>query len=269
MRFSGIEEVQPANISDSAAGFLLIQLVLLSVLFFRSQRLPAPGQFILVLVSAFAGLAVVKFLPFAIITAAAMLVVWWRDEVRPSQSKIVEGLDLLQSKFMRLQSGTIGAIAFMLGCFAWINGYQLLMRPINFEATPKRAVDFIEQIKAEHPVLNGFDSGGYLIYRWSSIAGVPAHLVALDGRTNVNPPDVWKSYLSALNGDERWHSFIDKVGAKTILWRMKTPLVSLLLESPNWCRVFQSGSSVRDYAVFISREQFDLRRGEFKSSDCQ
>jgi hypothetical protein len=140
--------------------------------------------------------------------------------------------------------------------------------PVNEAATPKIAFDFMEAHQLQGPVLNPLGSGGYLMYRWSSPEGEPRERVTLDGRTNLITAERWHSYQRALLGREGWSEYIKKVGPRTILWRNDSPLVPLLLESPEWCRVFQSGNALLDYTVFITVEEWRSRAGSLPSNDC-
>jgi hypothetical protein len=106
------------------------------------------------------------------------------------------------------------------------------------------------------------------MYRYSNADGTPQYKVAIDGRTNVNGPEVWEMYQSSLRGTARWHDFIDKVQPKTILWRQGSAFVSLLLLDPEWCRVFATGTSENDFALFIPRVEFHKRKSELSSIDC-
>jgi hypothetical protein len=144
----------------------------------------------------------------------------------------------------------------------------LLRKPLNTAIVPKSAIDFIEERHLPHPLLNEFSAGGYLMYRYSDASGIPRHKVAIDGRTNVNPDGIWEMYRASFTGKATWRDFIDKVQAQTIVWRQGSPMVTLLLVSPEWCRVFSSGPGDEDHAVFIRSELFQARAGEFSSTDC-
>jgi hypothetical protein len=106
------------------------------------------------------------------------------------------------------------------------------------------------------------------MYEWSSPQGEPSHLVAVDGRTNVNSPAVWKSLQKALFGQEGWSEYIELVDPRTIVWRNSSPFVALLIGSPKWCRVFQSGRSGTETSVFVTREYFDTQLRDLQSDDC-
>jgi hypothetical protein len=214
----------------------------------------------------------VKFIPFAAISWAALFAVWWRECGASHRSRVhdnfAEGLLISKEKFMGLSAQTGKAIVFLIVAISTVNITHLLRKPLNTTIVPKTAIDFIEQRGLPHPLLNEFSTGGYLMYRFSDVSGVPRHKVAIDGRTNVNPDNVWEMYRASFTGKASWHDFIDKVQAQTIVWRQGSPMVSLLLVSPEWCRVFSSGPGDEDNSVFIRSELFRARSGEFTSSDC-
>jgi hypothetical protein len=271
--FRALDEFKPADITQAPTMCLLFQIVLLAVLSFTSNRLPPLGGMMVAVCTVIGGALAVKFVPFASIAVGAVTAVWLgegateRDRI-PGNNRLLEAFLLVRAKFRALHPQTVGACAFFIGCIAWVNIAKTMKTPTDYSAIPARAVDFIEKHNLEHPVLNEFTSGGYLEYRWSSPSGEPAHLVPLDGRTNVNRRDVWDSYAKAFRGSEQWREYFSKVNPRTVMWRQGSPLVPLLLEAEDWCRVFESSKRPNSHVVFITREQFDKRRGEFTSSDC-
>lgn len=271
--FRAIDEFQPATILQHSTGLLLLQVVLLALLCFSSQVTPPVGPLLVGVGGVLAGLAVVKFMPFSAIVMSALLAVWWRDssQVRSDAatlSPLANCFVLAEQKLKSLQSQTLGALAFFMCCLAWVYAAHAIRHPINDLLIPRRAVEFVKHHDLSHPILNEMGAGGLLMYNWSSPEGEPKHLVAIDGRTNVGSKLVWSSLQKARLGREGWSEYIELVNPKTIIWRNGSPLVALLLESPGWCRVFQSGVLSADVSVFVTRELLDARREQLQSSDC-
>lgn len=271
--FRALDEFKPADLTQVPTACLVFQVVCIVVLSFASNRLPPRGGMILAAFTVLAGALVVKFIPFASISVGALTAVWLRNVAtlegsKGDGNKLLQGMLLARDKLSSLQPQTLGACAFFVGCIGWVNIAKAVKYPVDYATIPRRAVDFFEAHSLQHPVLNEFAAGGYLEYRWSSPEGSPHQLVAIDGRTNVNRRDIWESYTKAFRGREGWREYLAKIAPRTVIWRQGSPLVPLLLEAPEWCRVFESGTHVTSYAVFISREEFDRRRGEFVSSDC-
>jgi hypothetical protein len=273
VQFSSIDEFRPAHISQFSTGFVLLQGFLLLTLFFQGRRVPPPSRIVLAGGMVLAGLAAVKFLPFAAIVLSMLLASWWRETSESEYTKEMSGnlgraLFAVEAFFYRVSAQTVGAITFFIGCLAVVTVSNLVRGPLSLGLVPEKAVDFVEEKRLLHPVLNEFGTGGYLLYRFSSSDGVPRYKVPIDGRTNVNSPSIWRMYDDAFFGRENWEEYIRAVEPKTIIWRQESPFVSLLIESSEWCRVFQSGSMRTDYSVFISRDEFNSRRNEFDSPDC-
>ncbi len=271
--FRALDEFKPADIMQVPTMCLLFQVVLIAALSFAAQRLPPFGAMMVALCTIIGGALAVKFVPFASIAVGAVTAVWLGEGVPERErvsgnNRLLEAFLIMGTKFRGWHAQTIGACAFFIGCIAWVNIAKAMHSPIDYSTTPIRAVDFIEKYNLQHPVLNEFASGGYLEYRWSSASGEPLHLVPLDGRTNVNRRDVWDSYINAFRGKEQWREYFSKVNPRTVIWRQGSPLVPLLLEADDWCRVFESSKRPNSYAVFITREEFNRRRSEFISSDC-
>jgi uncharacterized membrane protein (DUF485 family) len=272
LKFQKIAEFQPSTILQYSTVFIVLYLVLIVVAAFQSRIVPTVARAALAGGMTLAGLTAVKFLPFAAISLGALLAVWWRQSsaigALGDRSNLSEGLWQAKQGFDRLAPATVGSIAFFMLCVAAANIAGLLRHPFDSQSVPKSSVDFIEQHNLQHPVLNEFGAGGYLMYRFSRTDGTPIHKVAIDGRTNVNSPEIWEMYQASLRGAATWEDYIEKVKPKTILWRQGAAFVSLLLLSPEWCRVYASGETEMAHVVFITREEFMRRAGEFSSIDC-
>ncbi len=272
LKYSAIAEFQPATILQYSTVFMLLALVSLVVAAFTSRTVPSVGRSILAGGMVMAGLTAVKFLPFASIVLGALFCVWWRDvacrTTAVPEPGLFEALRRLRDWCSGLSDQTLGACGFVACSIAVVNLSQLVKEPLNLSYVPKGVVDFVEQHSLSHPVLNEFGAGGYLMYRFSDRAGIPSHLVAIDGRTNINPPEVWQMYQESLLGKAGWHRFLDKVQPQTIIWRQGSALVSLLFATKQWCRVYASGARESDYVMFIKKEEFLRRRTEFTSNNC-
>lgn len=272
LQYNVISEFQPATILQYSTVFVVLLGVLLVVACHSGRALPTLGRIMLGGGMTLAGLTALKFLPFAAIALCAIFAVWWRQCAQMAEGlvddNVAEGLRQLRAKFLGLQNKTVGALAFFVLVLSIINIRPLLQRPVAVEIIPKTAVDFINQHNLPHPILNEFGTGGYLMYRYSTPQGDPIHKVSIDGRTNVNAPEVWDLYYKSLTGKAGWEGYIEKVQPNSIIWRQGSPLTSLLLLSPEWCRVFASGSEDENFVVFIKRDEFNSRRAELSSIDC-
>lgn len=273
LQFSSIDEFKPAHILQFSTAFVLLQVGFLGAVYHMRGKFPAPTRCVLAAGMIFAGLTAVKFLPFAAISLGALMSMWWRETIasgagQGSADNISRGLLMLHQAFYGLRFQTIGSLAFFMGCLAAVNISAQSRLAIDQGLVPKEALDFIQTHHLGAPILNEFSVGGYLMYRYSSPEGEPLVKVPIDGRTNVNSPEIWRLYDDAFAGRSNWNQYIERVKPATILWRQGSPFVSLLELSPEWCRVFVTGTDPDDYTVFISKQEFLRRQGEFTARDC-
>lgn len=256
-----IAEFGAGTILDYPVGILGILIaLLLGFLHLSPRSVPAP---LLVLVGIFTlgGLAVVKFLPFALVsTGFALGVAWYtlqKGVLTGAAANLVEGFELLKRGIGYCSSAGAG-LSFLLLCLVVIKVHPLIGgEVVSRETVPQGAVDFILEHQLPRPIMNTFGDGGYLMYRLSNERGevVAEDRVAIDGRTNVNDPEVMVLSQRALNGHVLWHRYVEKIGPQTILWRNQSPLTSILLASGDWCRVYAEGSSDKGHSVFLRRSQ--------------
>lgn len=273
LQYNVIAEFQPATILQYSTVFVVLMGAILIAAFQGERAAPPPSRMILGAGMTLAGLTAVKFLPFASIALGAMCAAWWRQSGHQPQPKggdhLAEGLRQMRRGVLSLDPKTVNALTIFVVGMASMHAAPLFKRPINRDLIPESTVDFIEQAGLSHPILNEFGTGGYLMYRFSDrLTGEPGYKVAIDGRTNVNPPEVWELYRASFMGRANWDDYIKKVGPETVLWRQGSPMTSLLLLSPEWCRVYASGSDDESFVVFIKRSEFDRRRGSLSSIDC-
>ncbi len=275
LKYSVIAEFQPATILQYSTVFVLLLLVLIIVVAFTTRVVPSFGRAVLGGGMVLAGLTAVKFLPFAAIVLGALVSQWWsrvsaqyKDNPLDGTAGIPEGLWRVRAWSNSLSPMTHGAVAFLCLAISLANISNLKKNPLDLSYVPKAAVDYIKEKQLQTPILNEFGAGGYLMYRFSSREGIPEFRVAIDGRTNVNPPEIWQMYQESFLGKLGWRKFIQRVQPKTILWRQGSAFVSLLYASKQWCRVFSSGERESDYVIFVQRDEFERRTGEFSSNNC-
>jgi hypothetical protein len=205
------------------------------------------------------GLAVVKFLPFALVsTGYALGVAWYtlrKDDLLGPAANLVEGFERLRRVVIHCSGG---GLSFLLLSLTVIKVHSLMVSDtIVGKNVPQGALDFMIEHQLPRPFMNTFGDGGYLMYRLSNESGELSaeDRVNIDGRTNVNDAEVMVLNQTALNGDVHWHRYLDKVRPASIIWRNQSPLTSILLATDEWCRVYAEGSSESGHSVFLRRVQ--------------
>lgn len=262
-----IAEFQSATIMQYSTAFLIIALVvLLTFLHFRPRSVALPKLAVMALFAA-AGLAIVKFLPFAVIFAGAVVALIWHNEranrrVLGNLAEAIERLEAFVNKIPR------EGLSFVCICLAITYVVRPWRAPIDTDVVPVAAVDFMKENALPLPILNDFGRGGYLMYRYSDPAGNPGVLVPIDGRTNMVPPKIFEKFDAALAGKRKWREYFDAVKPGTVLWPSGSPLVALLLERQEWCLVYWTGDDEDGYSVFVNHEYWQTRQQELPSQNC-
>lgn len=245
--FNTISEFEPAKLLHHSTGlFVLLLAFLVAIENFSKLR---KGVLVTLVVFSLMGLMVVKFMPFAfIVVGFAFTESWKRVRIRSGNRNVIEGVLRLERLVDRLP---IQGLAFVLLALVIVNLHKVFSNPINFRELPVHAMDFVQKNSLQHPILNTFGDGGYVMYRLSDTSGNTAHLVSIDGRTNVTPPEVFEEYHRALYGTEGWSDYITRVNPKTIIWPNESPLIQIMLATGNWCVVFKNGDSSRGDSVLV------------------
>ncbi|MBX7145366.1 MAG: hypothetical protein K1X79_13020 [Oligoflexia bacterium] len=261
-----IAEFQSATIMQYSTAFLIILAVLLMVFLHLRPRALSFSRLFLALGLTAAGLAVVKFLPFAVIAIAACVASVWRDEAGdPAKlGNLAEAIHKFRDVCLKIPRE---GFTFLCVCISIVYGTSAWRNPINTEIVPVEAVDFMQAQQLPQPILHDFGRGGYIMYRYADAQGSLEHKVVIDGRTNVTPHDVFQKYLEAAAGGRKWREYFQLINPQTVLWPNDSPLVSILLEGQEFCQVFQSGQDDTGYSVFVTRKAWGQR--SWPSPNCR
>lgn len=262
-----IIEFRSATFADYPAAFLILFLiVLLRLVHERPRALELPPLAAGCLL-AYGGLAVIKFLPFSYIALGALIARLWRTEREVFAGQSGPGLGDALNRFSRmLERVPAPAVAALALLAVAERAVELYHEPVRPGAYPVEAVNFLQETGLEEGVANVFGDGGYLIYRFSNPDGTPRHKVMVDGRTNVNPPQVVEAYQKALYGRRGWQDYVD-LGSGVVLWRSKWPLSAILDEHPDWCRIYFEGGLASGWSIFLRSDKAAGRK-ELQPVSC-
>ncbi len=248
--YDTIAEFQAAQITHYSTAFVLIGLAILLLFIHAQPKILPPIRVLLIAVSVIMALAVVKFIPIAIILimSGVSVSIHTAGLNKLKLGRLSDGLNKLGDLYREKLEGQ-GLLMLLLACIS-LQGIRLARNPLSLVQVPKDAVDYIINNKLPGPILNIFGDGGYLMYRLADSAGEIKTPVAVDGRTNVNPPEIMRKHAKAVRGQLGWEDYLAAVKPNTILWRTEGPLVSILLERPEWKLVHQDGSDEKGHVVF-------------------
>ena len=251
LHLRSITEFRPAELASYSTAYLLIALTLLGFfLHSGTARIPM-GRALGAIAFVGAGVAVVKFLPMAVIFLAAMIARLWRDGDH-NFGDLGEAFERLRIGFAWIPRQ---GLSFLCLCLALVLGAGHWKRPLARTMVPADALDFIQQHALQLPLLHGFGDGGYVMYRYSDAAGTPGYLVPIDGRTNVTPSEIMEQHQLLLKGAVDWRAMFDTTQPRTVLWRRGGVLNTLLFETGEWCLVYVTpGRSGNRHTVFVRLE---------------
>lgn len=266
-----ISEFQPTNLYNAGAGLTLILAVLLGLFAHYSGKSISVIHLISAAGLVLLGFTIQKFLPFAALFCASSVASIWQD----SQSRDVslghlgEGITRGTNKIESVSPLGIAGLLLLCLLGSAKNIAALDSSGLDFKRTPIRAVDFMLENNTPLPLMNTFDDGGYLLYRYNTSKQDTIVTVPIDGRTNINDPDIVSLFLSALRGAGNWRDYIEKTKPGSILWKSGTALSSLLLLDADWCQVYpERGAGADQWSVFVRKEFLQAHPSEFSSVDC-
>ena len=262
--FSIITELRPATITEPWSLPLLLSSSLLLVLYYRDSRVLSLrvllGQLALVL----GAFAVMRFIPFAVILTCALLARGLGERPVPLPAALAR----LNSRLVK-RVVAVGLLLSFVPLLALGRGSlkRAFERGTDSNTVARSAVDFIESRSLPQPLLNSFEDGNYLIYRYADRNGEPRYRVPIDGRTEVNTKEAWTEFRAAYLGEERWQDFIDLVKPQTIMWPTGSPFVRILTSSGQWCLVYQEGP-VTGTTVLVRRSVWEARKNQLDALNC-
>jgi hypothetical protein len=120
---------------------------------------------------------------------------------------------------------------------------SLRIPPASFEEQerldyPRDAVDHIVKHRLPGPLFNGFNWGGYLIFR------LPEHPVALDGRTNLHEDARITASADCWLAAPGWASLPELRRARLILAWKRSPLTEVLRRTPGYRISFEDRQAI-------------------------
>mgnify|MGYP005725900317 CR=1 FL=1 len=253
---TSVAEFRPPNLFDYVAAFLIISAAVFLFFLHRRPNCLDYGKTCLGAVFIFLGFAVVKFIPFSVVVLCSLIAKMWSERANDrvvSFGHIAEAIERLRALIQKIPRE---GLSFVVVVLAYLTLYSLLQAPLAVDVVPVADVDFMQEHSLPPPFLNVFGEGGYLMYRYSDFRGEPGVKIAIDGRTNVAPPEIFEQHENAMRGNLRWKEFLDTVEPKTVLWRNNWPMTSILVSDPEWCLVMQNGNEDQGHSVFLRRDVY-------------
>ena len=98
---------------------------------------------------------------------------------------------------------------------------------------PVNAVNYLEKVDVNGPILSVDYWGGYLIYRL-----YPTAQVVLDDRHDLYGEEFFKSYLKAVRVERGWQDFVRTYSPSCLLPPRDAALANVLVEAKGWRQIY-------------------------------
>ena len=221
--------------------FAALLLLTFGILAF-APRPPRPGEFFLLLVTAFGGLQSSRHIPIFALIAAPIFAEHLGDVMKARGWDQGFARELPSTPGRLLVSLLILVAPVALAVFQF---WHFVSHQHAYEAkvNPIAAVDFIRASHLPGPIYNRYGWGGYLIYRL-----YPEYRVYVDGRADVYGDHFLFQMVNTYDGRAGWREPLDRYGIRTALISPEVPLASLLRDDRDWQKVYED-----DLAVIFTR----------------
>jgi hypothetical protein len=251
---SSIIEFGPATIRQYGSAVTIL-LIFVSIIFLTELKKKDPLKLdylsLNALIFTLVGFYIVKFLPFAIVSLAAWLMVMYREvNLRGDKFNLLEGILKLKRGVNFLVGNGLGVTLLALIFLSIRTNYLERDKDVRY---PKEIAEILGDRLYSAKILNQFGDGGFLMRLFTTKNGDVKNFVSIDGRTNVNPPIVMSAYIKALNGYPDWQDYLEIFNPDVIIWRNSNPLIAILENGTKWQVLKRVGSKKEGYSVFIPK----------------
>lgn len=223
-----IEEFQSPNFHGLAQRcFLLLLLIAVAAVAVRGRKLRA-SEILLILFAISAGLDASRNIPVSSILLALVV-----GPLLPATdlSGFIRRMSAVDS---RLRGHFWPVVATVVTMLIAANGGRVgfgQWMDAHFDSTrmPVAAVDRLQQMPFNGPVLAPDYWGGYLIYRL-----YPRTQVVIDDRHDLYGEGVVKSYLKMVHVEPGWYEFLDQRSVSIAVLPTKSALAVILAQTRGW-----------------------------------
>jgi hypothetical protein len=151
-------------------------------------------------------------------------------------------LSMLTGGRPRAAGLVVSALAVLLA-IGWVNPLRRLpdlpTAARVADTFPEGAARFLERSRPAGPLFNDYGWGGYLIWRL-----YPDYRVSIDGRIAVHGPRGFADYLEVAEVRPRWRGTLDRLGARLVLVKARSPLAVVLKAAGDWQLLYEDGVAV-------------------------
>jgi len=104
---------------------------------------------------------------------------------------------------------------------------------------PVKAVEYVSASGLRGALLNTYEWGGYLIWRFQG-----ARPVFIDGRADVYGESIWREYLQVIRAGPGWRTVLDRHDVQYLILDRRQPVCRVLDIAPEFVRVYRDAKAV-------------------------
>lgn len=238
--FQVITEMQPLPFRESYSWFVLL-LALGAAFSLGWQRDVRPFPLLSLVAGAFLSFRARRDVWFIVIAAIPIIA-----NLRSISSPIQ------RFPLTKLRVAVVtGALIIALIVISWKRDIsEAHLESVVAEYYPASAAAVVEERGYQGPLYNGFDWGGYLIWRLRSMP------VSMDNRGNVHGDERVRRSMGTWSGQNNWDSDPELLSARLVIAGAQTALASLLRLDSRFEHVYEDKVA----AVFVARAQSATRQ---------
>jgi hypothetical protein len=215
---------------------LLLMILAILVGLTLSPRRLRPRELVSVLATLLAALRSARHIPIFVLVAIPLLSALVSDWLDAGHT--------LGSRRNRLTQRTMLVNAVVLAAFAifvlaHVRSVVRQQRAAEEQHFPETAASFTLKNAVPSPIMNHYNWGGYLIWRL-----YPEYRVYLDGRADLYGDSFLDEFAASYYLKQHWREPLLKWGIRTVFLPRNAPLVTGLLSTPGWKRIYVDSQGV-------------------------
>jgi hypothetical protein len=215
---------------------LLLMILAILVGLTLSPRRLRPRELVLVLATLLAALRSARHIPIFVLVAVPLLSALASDW--PGEGAAV-GIRRRRPVARTMLVNAIVLAAFAIFVLAHFRSVVRQQRAAEAQHFPETAASFILKNAVPSPIMNHYNWGGYLIWRL-----YPEYRVYMDGRADLYGDSFLDEFAASYYLKQHWGEPLRKWGIRTVFLPRDAPLVTALLSTPGWKRIYVDSQGV-------------------------
>jgi hypothetical protein len=218
--------------------YLPLLLLILAILvgLTLSQRRLRPRELVLLLATTLAALRSVRHIPIFVLVAVPLLNALVSDWLGEGPKLGLRRNRLIQRTML---VNAIVLAGFAIFALAHVRSVLRQQPAAEAQHFPETAASFILENAVPSPIMNHYNWGGYLIWRL-----YPEYGVYIDGRADLYGDSFLDEFAASYYLKQHWREPLRKWCIRTVFLPRDAPLVTALMSTPGWKRIYVDSQGV-------------------------